>query len=70
MSMFKIAPHTVQPGRAAVEVYDADGKFVASIYADENASEIKIISKYIRNVVSAVEYDLTPPQTVTVRLNR
>lgn len=64
MSTFRIAPHGLRVGAAAVEVFRSDGEFVAAIYATDD--EIKIVSKRL----TSVQYDPTHPPTVIAKLDR
>ena len=50
MTTFRISPHLVTPHRASVEVYDNAGKLVACIYADDDATELRIVSKHLTDI--------------------
>lgn len=62
MATFKIEPHTVRGGGAAVCVFDDKQNFIATVcWRDGN---LLVISKYIE----AVALEETPPQVVVVKL--
>lgn len=50
MAALRMATHAIT-GRRIVEVYDNSGALVAAIYPDEALNGIKIVSKYVSQVV-------------------
>src|SRR5262245_35573097 len=59
MAQFKIEPHSIEPGRAAVNVFDDAGEFVATVvWRDGN---ILVVSKYIQAVMLDKGEGITPP---------
>jgi hypothetical protein len=64
MATFKIAPHHVKPGGAAVCVFDDDGHFVATVCWRDG--HLLVISKYFDGVV----VDEKEPPVVLVKLKQ
>jgi len=64
MATFRIAQHSVEPQRAAVEVFDGGGLLIAAIYATD--AHIRVVSKYI------IDCDIEPgvPPVAVIALKR
>jgi hypothetical protein len=49
MTTFRVNPHTVDVGRAAVEIIGKDGQLLAVLYATDD-QHLRLVSKHLESV--------------------
>jgi hypothetical protein len=61
---FFVKPHDVLPDKEMVEVFDNGGAFVAAIYANDDATILRVVSKHLADVM----FDNAKPPSALVSL--